>query len=318
MDGYGWLILQLLIEGLSYGMIIALIALGYTMVYGVVELINFAHGDLFMLGCYAALTLVGGLGLATATPATLCWALPLIAILCAAFGALVNLGVERVIYRPLRGAPKVTVLVTAIGLSFVFINLGLFWGGVPMEVFGGGRAPSSPKDFPNLIGDTTVYDGVVRIALKDVLVAAVTVPLLIALTWMVKGTSLGRAMRAVAQAPTAARLMGIDVDRVIAITFAVGGALAGVAAVVYGLYITSVSFDMGFRMGLYAFTAAVLGGIGNLPGAVLGGLVIGVARSFSDVFLPTEWTNAIIFLVLILLLVFRPTGLLGTSAREKV
>jgi len=158
----------------------------------------------------------------------------------------------------------------------------------------------------------------VRIALKDVLVVAVTVPLLIALTWLVKGTSLGRAMRAVAQAPTAARLMGVDVDRVIAITFAVGGALAGIAAVVYGLYITSVSFDMGFRMGLYAFTAAVLGGIGNLPGAVLGGLVIGVARSFSDVFLPTEWTNAIIFLVLILLLVFRPTGLLGSTAREKV
>jgi branched-chain amino acid transport system permease protein len=315
----GTQLLQCLITGLSTGMIIALVALGYTMVYGIVELINFAHGDLMMLGGFLTLTLLGLCGGEHASP----WlAIPLALVAAPAFCAGLNWATERLAYRPLRSAPKLTALVSAIGVSFVFVNLGMFWGGLPMDVFHGGTMAASRKDVPDLIGYRNLLgeNAAVVLTLKDVLVAVVTLPLLAGLTWLVKRTSLGRSMRAVAQDPVAARLMGIDADRVIGRTFLIGGALAGVASVVSSLYNTSIDFQMGYRNGMDAFTAAVLGGIGNLPGAVLGGLVIGLVRAVMEGLVPNggQWSTTVVFAVLILVLVLRPTGLLGSPVREKV
>jgi branched-chain amino acid transport system permease protein len=304
---------QQLIIGISNGMIIALIALGYTMVYGIIELINFAHGDLFMLGSFLALTLVGALGLQQ--PAAVIILLAVVPVFCGG----VNWLVDRLAYRHLRQSTRLAPLVSAIGVSFVFLNLGLFWGGLPMHVFGGGNAAAAPKDFPSLISDANLFgNSAVRFTAKDALVTGVTLPLMAALTWFVKRTRTGKAMRAVAQNQMAAQLMGIPVDRVIGRTFLLGGALGGVASVIYSLYNNTIYFQMGYRAGIDAFTAAVLGGIGSLPGAVLGGLCIGLVRAFSDQYLETRWTNVMVFAVLILVLVFRPSGLLGTKAREKV
>jgi branched-chain amino acid transport system permease protein len=316
--------LQQVITGLSNGMIIALIALGYTMVYGIVELINFAHGDLFMLGTFLALTLVGALGLDAQAAA---WGerggvLLLMLVVVPCFCAALNWSVDRVAYKPLRKAPKLAPLVAAIGVSFVFMNLGQFWGGLPMEVFGEGRAAAAPKNFPPVVPNVNVLsrlgsDSVVY-TLRDLLVWGVTIPLLVALTLFVKYTRLGKAMRATAQNPVAAQLMGIDIDRVIGATFLIGGALGGFAAVVYPLFNPTIHFQLGFRSGLDAFTAAVLGGIGNLPGAMMGGVLIGLVRAMSDQYVATRWTNSIVFGILVLLLLFRPSGLLGARTREKV
>jgi branched-chain amino acid transport system permease protein len=314
-------LVQQLIIGLSNGMIIALIALGYTMVYGIVELINFSHGDLFMLGSFLALTVVGALGLdQVADPATAWWALIPLLIAVPAFCAVMNWTADRVAYRKLREAPRLAPLVSAIGVSFIYLNLGLFWGGLPMGVFNEGATAAAPTDFPalmsynNLLGETSN----ISITPRELLVFFVTIPLLIALTMIIKFTRLGKAMRAVAQNPLAARLMGIDVDRTIGTAFFIGGGLAGVASVVYALYNNTIYYQMGFRVGIDAFTAAVLGGIGNLPGAVLGGIVIGLIRAMSDQYIATEWTNVCVFAVLILVLILRPSGLLGASQREKV
>lgn len=297
------------------------------MVYGIIELINFAHGDLFMLGSFMALTVVGLLGIDAQTSNSLFSVLLLLAIV-APFCAGVNWLVDRLAYRHLRNAPRLAPLVSAIGVSFVFLNLGLFWGGLPLDVFGQGRSAAAPKDFPALVaGDNLLspenMGGVLAgtnlfFSQRELMVFVITIPLMLALTWYVKRTRNGRAMRAVAQDPTAARLMGIDVDRVIGSTFLIGGGLAGVASVVYSLYNNTIYFQMGFRAGLDAFTAAVLGGIGNLPGAVLGGLMIGVLRALSDTYVATQWTNSVVFSILILTLVFKPTGLLGANLREKV
>ncbi|MBL9148317.1 MAG: branched-chain amino acid ABC transporter permease [Phycisphaerae bacterium] len=311
---------QQVVNGLSNGMIIALIALGYTMVYGIVELINWAHGDLFMLGAFFALTLVGIFGVTEASGMGATGTIVVLLFSSALFCGTFNYAVDWVAYRPLRKAPKLTLLVTAIGISFIFVNIGLFWGGLPMEVFGGGNSAAAPKDFPPLVPAQALFgnEEKVHVSVRDGLVFGVTVPLMIALWWLVRHTKLGTAMRAVAQNPTAASLMGINVDRVIGATFFIGGALGGFASVVYSLYNNTISFQMGFRAGMDAFTAAVLGGIGSLPGAVLGGLLIGLTRSMSDQYLETQWTNTIVFAILILILVFRPSGLLGLRAKEKV
>ena len=310
---------QQLVTGLSNGMIIALIAIGYTMVYGIIELINFAHGDLCMLGAFLALTIVGALGMAEWSGVGGAGGVVLLLFSAAVFCGGLNWSIDRLAYRPLRKASKLSLLVSAIGASFILVNLGLFWGGLPMDVFAGGGSSAAPKDFPALVSNRDVLTlGDVRWTLNDLLVLAVTVPLMVALTVLVKFTKLGKAMRAVAQNPTAAQLMGIDVDRVIGSTFFIGGALGGFATVVYSLYNNTISFQMGYRMGMDAFIAAVLGGIGNLPGAVLGGLLIGVVRSMSDQYVEARWTNAVVFGILILILVFRPSGLLGAKLREKV
>lgn len=314
-------LLQQLLTGLSNGMIIALIALGYTMVYGIIELINFAHGDLFMLGTFFALTLVGALGFASAgagAPPQLL-GVALLLVLTPLFCGTLNWLIDRLAYRPLRRASRLAPLVSAIGVSFVAMNIGLFWGGLRMQVFNYGRAASAPKDFPALLtNDNLLGDSVIYFSAKELLVLLVTIPLLVALTLFVKYTRTGKAMRAVAQNPTAAELMGIDTNRIIGRTFIIGGMLAGVASVVYALYNNTVHFQMGFRVGMDAFTAAVLGGIGNLPGAMLGGVAIGIVRALSDQYLATQWTNAVVFVILILVLVFRPAGLLGAHIREKV
>jgi branched-chain amino acid transport system permease protein len=307
---------QFLMLGLVLGSLYALIALGYTMVYGIIELINFAHGDLFMLGTFFALGVASVLGATTADAGTGTVVLGVLAMLLGTplFCAGLNVATDRAIYKPLRRSPKLTVIVSAIGVSFIFMNAGLFWRG------------ATPVKFPDLIPDTILFSfalpsealGTVRFTYKDALVVGVTVPAMIALTLFVKLTPLGKAMRATAQNPTAAVLMGINVDRVIAVTFAIGGALAGVASVVYGLYIKSADYQMGFQNGLYAFTAAVLGGIGNIPGAVLGGIVIGVVGELGKAYLGAKWSESLIFGILIVILLFRPTGLLGARTREKV
>ncbi|MBL9141867.1 MAG: branched-chain amino acid ABC transporter permease [Phycisphaerae bacterium] len=311
---------QQVVTGLSNGMIIALIAIGYTMVYGIIELINFAHGDLCMLGAFLALTVVGAFGMAEWASTTNMFGVVGLLLVTALFCGGLNVAIDRLAYRPLRKASKLTMLVSAIGASFVLINVGLFWGGLPMDVFSGGTSSAAPKDFPQLVANTPLFEGIsdVRYTLNDLLVLAVTLPLMIALTVLVKYTRLGKAMRAVAQNPTAAQLMGIDADRVIGATFFIGGALGGFASVVYSLYNNTIGFQIGYRMGMDAFVAAVLGGIGNLPGAVLGGLIIGLVRSMSDQYIETRWTNAVVFGILVLILVFRPSGLLGAKLREKV
>lgn len=314
-------IIQQLIIGLSNGMIIALIALGYTMVYGLIELINFAHGDLFMLGCFLALTIIGGLGLSTAGAGDATSYTTLIALLITVpiFCGSANVLIDRLAYRPLRSAPRLVSLVSAVGVSFILVNIGLFWGGLPLDVFGMGNAAAAPKDFPNIVTSANLLgDSMIQFTFKDLLVLVVTVPLLLGLVAFVRCTQFGRAMRATAQNPIAARLVGINVERVVTATFFLGGALAGAASVVYATYNNTVFFQMGYRVGVDAFTAAVIGGIGSLPGAVLGGLLIGIFRALSDQYIATQWTNTIVFTVLIVVLVFRPNGLLGSRRREKV
>ena len=303
---------QLVLMGLVTGSLYALIAIGYTMVYGIIELINFAHGDLFMLGSFLALQVILWLtqaGMVVAPQTAEGW-IVIGCILLAAplFCAVLNLGVDRVIYRPVRNAPKLTAIVSAIGVSFLFMNAGVFWLG------------PTDQNFPDLVGATNLLgeESEFRIRPKDLMVVGVTIPTMIALTFFVRYTSLGKAMRATAQNPTAAALMGINVDRVIAATFALGGALAGLASVVYGLFFNTVGYQMGFRNGVYAFTAAVLGGIGNIPGAVLGGVLIGLIRQLASGYGEEKWSDTIIFAILIVILIFRPNGLLGARIREKV
>jgi branched-chain amino acid transport system permease protein len=216
--------------------------------------------------------------------------------------------IDRLVYRPLRHAPPLAPLVSAIGVSFILMNVGQFWAGEADR--------NVPAPFPshNLLGD----DAAVQLRTVDALLFAVVVPLMILLTLLVQRTRLGRAMRATSQNRLAAQLMGVNVERVTAATFGLGGALAGVGAFISVLYNPTVNFQMGYQNGLYAFTAAVLGGIGNIPGAVLGGLVIGLVRSLGTGYVGERWTGAIVFGILILILVFRPAGLLGRSAKEKV
>lgn len=300
---------QQCITGLTTGSLIALIALGYTMVYGIIGLINFAHGDLFMLGSLLALTLAGLLGLGTTeSTGMVIVGVALMMIVSAGFCAGLNVAIDRVVYRPLRDAPKLAPLVSAIGVSFVLMNLGMFWIG-PQDTNFPDIVPAK-----NLLGEGSA----IRFTQKDLLVICTTVPILIGLNLLVNYTKLGKAMRAVEQDPKAAQLMGVDVDHVIFATFGIGGALAGAASVIYGLYVNTLGFQMGYTNGLYAFTAAVLGGIGNLPGAVLGGLVIGLVRALGTAYLGEQWTGALIFVILIVILVFRPAGLLGEASREKV
>lgn len=303
-------LLQHCLIGLTNGSLFALIAIGYTMVYGIIGLINFAHGDLFMLGSCLALSILAFLlpDPAQASALTVVLTVGLMLVVCPVFCAVLNMAVDWSVYKPLRNAPKLAPLVSAIGVSFVFMNIGLFWIGPP------------DINFPDLVSSDNLFgaDAVIRFTYKDLLVVGVTVPLMIALTLFVRFTRLGTAMRATEQNPTAAALMGINVNRVVALTFGIGGALAGAASVIYGLYINTISFQMGFQNGLYAFTAAVLGGIGSIPGAVLGGLLIGLVRSLGSAYIGERWTSALIFAILIVVLVFRPSGLLGSHAKEKV
>jgi branched-chain amino acid transport system permease protein len=296
-----------LVSGLSNGSIWALIAMGYTLVYGIIELINFAHGDVFMIGSFVAAGFWGsiGLGLATGTAGLIGGLLLTLIVSMLVCGSL-NVLIERVAYRPLRNAPKLAPLITAVGFSFILQNVGLLWRG------------GSPTGVSDLIheNDTVFRISGVIIHRADVMAIAVMVPCVIALTWFIGNTRPGRAMRATAQDPEAARLMGINVDSTISLTFALGGMLAGVAGLVYALYETTIWYFQGFEAGLIAFTAAVMGGIGNVRGAVLGGLIIGCIQQLSDSRLGPQWTPAVVFGYLILVMILRPRGLLGEETRE--
>ncbi len=296
--------LQQLINGLTIGSVYALIALGYTMVYGIIQLINFAHGEIFMVGGYlglAAILFLGAPHQGFHSAGGLLFTLGVAAAGC----GLLGLAVERVAYRPLRRAPKLSVLITAIGVSFFLQN-------AVMLSFGA-QDRYVPAILPSLRGEI----GSVSVTLMQMIILAVSVTLMAGLQWIVYGTGLGRAMRATAQDPLAARLMGISVDRVIAATFCIGSALAGVGGVLFGLTYSTINFHDGYLLGLKAFTAAVLGGIGNIPGAVLGGLLLGFLEGFSAAYLSTQWKNVVAFTVLVLVLLLRPRGLLGERVAER-
>jgi len=296
-----------LMDGLSNGAIWALVALGYTLVYGIIELINFAHGDVFMIGSFVAFGFYGTIGLSTATGTVgLLGGLAVTLLVAMLACASLNVMIERVAYRPLRNAPKLAPLITAVGFSFILQNVGLLWLG------------GSQRGVPDLIESQKelVNLGGVSISQGDALALAVTAPLVLLLTGFVATSRIGKAMRATAQDPEAARLMGINVDTTISLTFLLGGLLAGAAGLIYALYQTTIWFFQGFQAGLIAFTAAVMGGIGNLRGAVLGGLIIGCIQQISDNRIGAEWTPAIVFGYLVLIMVFRPQGLLGEETRE--
>jgi branched-chain amino acid transport system permease protein len=297
-----------LVEGLSNGAIWALIAMGYTLVYGIIELINFAHGDVFTMGSFTAVSFWSALGLGTAT-GTIPLILGLLLTLAVAMlvcGSL-NVLIERVAYKPLRNAPKLAPLITAVGFSFILQNVGLLWrGGTPVGV----------TDLVRQGNKIFSISGVV-VHRADVLALGVAAPLVVLLAWFITSTRWGRAMRATAQDPEAARLMGINVNNTISLTFMLGGMLAGAAGLVYALYETTVWYFQGFEAGLIAFTAAVMGGIGNVRGAVLGGLLIGCIQQLSDSRIAGgTWTEAIVFGYLILVMVLQPRGLLGEETRE--
>jgi branched-chain amino acid transport system permease protein len=294
-------------DGLSNGAIWALVALGYTLVYGIIELINFAHGDVFMIGSFIAVGLYATFGLTESTGAGGLFIGLLGCLVIAGIGcAFLNMLIERVAYRPLRNAPKLAPLITAVGFSFILENVGLLWNG--------GQQQSVPDLIESQKHLVKVFG--VQITHGDVLSVAVAIPLLIALAAFVNNSRLGRAMRATAQEPEAARLMGINVDTTISATFVLGGLMAGAAGLIYALYQTQIWYFQGFRAGLIAFTAAVMGGIGNLKGAVLGGLIIGIIEQISDNRIGTSWTPAIVFAYLVLIMVFRPQGLIGEETRE--
>jgi branched-chain amino acid transport system permease protein len=296
-----------LVLGLSNGAIYALIALGYTLVYGIIELINFAHGEVFMIGSFVAFGLWGTVGLSlTSGPAGIVVGLSVSLLVAMLVCGVLNVMIERVAYKPLRNAPKLAPLITAIGFSFILQNVGVLWLG------------SSPQSVPDLIQSQKVlFDiGGVDIHRGDLLAVAVTIPLVFLLTSFIGRSRLGKAMRATAQDPDAARLMGINVNTTISMTFLLGGMLAGAAGLINLLYQTSIWYFQGFTAGLIAFTAAVMGGIGNLKGAVLGGLIIGCIQQLADNRIGAQWTTAVVFGYLVLIMVFRPQGLIGEVTRE--
>jgi len=293
---------QQLVNGTVLGATYGLIALGYTMVYGIIQLINFAHGEIFMVGAFGGLT-----AYRYWLPASLAsnpWvALPVVMLVAIAVAVATAVLMERLAYRPLRNAPRLAPLITAIGVSiFLQEAVRLFYPGGKRQ-----------QPFPRMISDGTIDVGGVTVAWVSVFVVATAIALMVALQVFVKTTRMGKAMRATSQDPETARLMGIDVDRVIVLTFVLGAALAGVAGVMQGMRFVQIDFRIGFLAGLKAFTAAVLGGIGNINGAMVGGFVLGIVEAMATQYVPhgSSWKDVWAFVVLILVLVVRPGGLLG-------
>lgn len=288
--------LQQLVNGLSLGSIYALIALGYTMVYGIIKLINFAHGDIYMLGAYCAflITTYCGLGFIPALLISM--------VFCGVVGVLI----ERIAYKPLRHATRITALITAIGVSYVLEYATQYIMG------------SEVRTYPKLLTSASFHLGPVTITMQQVYIFVITVILMVVLQFIVQKTKMGRAMRAVSVDEDAARLMGIDVDKTISFTFLLGSALAGVAGVLVGIYYNSINPLMGMIPGLKAFIAAVFGGIGSIPGAMIGGLFIGIAETMVTAYGSSLYKDAIVYIILILILILKPAGLLGKNVREKV
>ena len=289
-------LIQTLISGLRLGSIYALMALGYTMVYGIAKMLNFAHGDIIMVGAYAVISTVslaqlpGVVGVAVSV------------VVC----VLLGVTIEFLAYRPLRKAQSLAVLITAIGVSYLLQSLALL-------VF-----KSEPMAFPTIIDIPSVKFGEVVIDGMTIFTLAVTALIMVSLSLFINKTRLGKAMRAVSEDKDAAELMGISVNRTITMTFAIGSALAAVASIFYGATYTYIKPTTGSMPGIKAFTAAVFGGIGSIPGAMLGGILLGIIEQLSQRYISTLWTNAIVFGVLVLVLVVKPTGLLGKKISEKV
>lgn len=288
--------IQTLIGGLRIGSIYALMALGYTMVYGIAKMLNFAHGDIIMVGAYAVISTValahlpGLVGIAISI------------LVC----ALLGVTIEFLAYRPLRKAPSLAVLITAIGVSYLLQSLALL-------IF-----KSDPRAFPSIIHIPEINIGGVIIDGMTLLTLSVTALIMIVLTLFINKTKIGKAMRAVSEDKDAAELMGISVNRTITVTFAIGSALAAVASIFFGATYTYIKPTTGSMPGIKAFTAAVFGGIGSIPGAMLGGILLGIIEQMSKVYISTLWTDAIVFGVLVIVLVVKPTGLLGKKIGEKV
>ena len=291
-------LLDNLIRGLSLGSVYAIIALGYTMVYGIAKMLNFAHGDVIMVGAYVCFFAISTYGLP-----------PVIGILlsmvvCTALGIVI----ERLAYKPLRQAPSLAVLITAIGVSYFLQNAAqLLW-------------TSSPKVFPSVVpkGNLTLFDGQLSISYLTIVTIVVCVIIMLVLTFFTNSTKMGKAMRACSEDKGAAQLMGINVNATISITFAIGSALAAVAGVLLCSAYPSLTPTTGSMPGIKAFTAAVFGGIGSIPGALLGGLLLGIIEIFAGSYISTQLSNAIVFGVLIIVLLVKPAGLLGKKIREKV
>ncbi len=300
---------QTLINGLTLGSVYALIALGYSMVYGILRLLNFAHGDIYMIGAYL------GYGVILLTfsneQALLPTALIIVIMLVVAMvgAGIVSIAVERFAYRPLRYAPRIAPLISALGVSFILQNLVQITVGPRPLSYGSGT----------LIPTAAILEiGSLKIHYARILVIGAAFVLMLALTWFVQRTRLGRAMRAVSMDLDAAEMMGVNVNQVIIATFFIGAALAGAAGVLVGIVFFSIRHTMGFQAGLKGFTAAVLGGIGSMPGAALGGLVLGLVEAFASVYISATFVDAIAFLLLVVVLLVRPSGLLGRAVVQKV
>jgi branched-chain amino acid transport system permease protein len=300
--------LQQLINGITLGAIYGLIAIGYTMVYGIIGMINFAHGEIYMLGAfisliaYLAATTIGGGSVAFGLLAAL--------VITMAFTALWGWAVERIAYRPLRGAPKLAPLISAIGMSIVLQNFS--------QISQGARVKPLPPVFKGGITLMQSEAFTVNLSYLQIAIVLLTVTLMAVFTWIITRTPLGRAQRATEQDMKMAALLGVDVDRIISATFVMGAALAAVAGLMVTLYYGVIDFYIGFLAGIKAFTAAVLGGIGSLPGAMLGGLLIGLIEAFWSGYFSIEYKDVAAFSILVLVLLFRPTGLLGRPEVEKI
>jgi branched-chain amino acid transport system permease protein len=301
--------IQTLVNGLTTGFLYALIALGYSMVYGILKLLNFAHGDVYTVGAYIGYFVMLGFG----GPTALSVAVPLLILfllIAASLGCgLLGMAIERFAYRPLRDAPRIAPLITALGISFLIENtILLLFGGMPRSY--------NSQAYISLTGGFRI-DGVL-INTVDLLIFGVSVVMMVGLQLLVKRTAFGRAMRAVASDREAAEMLGIDVNRTIALTFLIGSALAGVAGVMSGLSFNTINNTVGFLAGLKAFTAAVVGGIGSIPGAMIGGIFIGLSEAFSLSYISTQYSDLIVFGILIVTMLIRPTGIFGQKALQKV
>lgn len=295
---------QLIWNGVFVGAFYALVALGYSMVYGIIKLLNFAHGDIYMVGAFAGFAMLGLIGGVTQSGSVV--ALLVVLLLCMLLSGTAGLVLERVAYRPLRGSPRLSLIITAVGASFA-----LEYG---MRLVAG----PNPRVYPVRLEGSPIDVLGARLTVQQIVLVLIAIALMVGLQYLVMRTSTGRAMRAVALDPKASLYMGINVDAVISRTFFLGSALAGAAGVMAGAYYGKIDFLMGFIIGLKAFTAAVIGGIGSLPGAMLGGLTLGILESFGTAWLGGEWRDVFAFGFLILLLTVRPTGILGERVAERV
>jgi branched-chain amino acid transport system permease protein len=297
---------QQLINGLTVGSVYAIIALGYTMVYGILELINFAHGEIYMLGAYLAIILLGFFTAAGLTEHSILLSLILTAVLSALFCAMYGFTMEKVAYKPLRNAPRLSPLISAIGISIFLQNYVMLTQG------------ATDKVFPYRIGETVLHFQDVQMTITQVLIIAVSALMMLLLRLFISRTRIGKAMRATSQDMTMAALVGINVNAIISVTFVIGAMLAAVAGVMVAVYYGLVNYSIGYIAGIKAFTAAVLGGIGSIRGAMLGGVLLGLMESMGAAYVSTEYKDAFAFVILIVLLLIKPSGIFGRDLPEKV